>query len=423
MALTIDGVPYSFINKLTSSGALPNLKKLLPQGTFAKMSSVYPTVSSVAWSSFMTGKNPGGHGIYGFVDRLDGSYKLYIPTSLNMKSETLWEILSQAGKHVVVINVPETYPPRKVNGILVSCFLATDIKKATYPPEIAQKLIEMGYRIDVDPWKGRQVAKEDFLADLNYTLQKRIEVARYFMDKEPWDYFHLHIMETDRINHFLWEQWENNHPQYAEPFLKFYQTIDNFIGELDSKISRLPNTSFLIFSDHGFCTIKKEVYLNYYLLQKGWLKLKTTSPTSITDMHPESKAYSLIPGRIYLHLKRREPEGGVEPGKEYDDLRQKLREDLLTMKDPGDDSPIIKEVYKREELYYGECVHYAPDLVAVPYDGYDLKGNVDKDMLTYKEQLVGMHTYDDAFLYIKGEAFPTENLQIQNVMAEILKRL
>ena len=153
--LGLDGVPYTFLQKMFSEGRLPNLSKLFSQGTFKRMNSVIPTVSSVAWATFATGKNPGEHGIYGFIDRKPGSYEIYIPLSTDVRAKTLWETLGEKGKRVIVINVPMTYPPRKVNGIMVSCFLCPDIKKVAYPSDVAIKLKELGYRIDVDVETGK----------------------------------------------------------------------------------------------------------------------------------------------------------------------------------------------------------------------------------------------------------------------------
>ena len=125
-----------------------------------------------------------------------------------MISKTLWEHLSDEGKRVVVINVPETYPPRKVNRVLISGFLCTDIRKGTYPPELGEQLKAEGYRIDVDAKKARE-DKNHLLKDITLTFRKRTELFFRLMAREKWDYLHLHVMCTDRMFHFLWEEMEN----------------------------------------------------------------------------------------------------------------------------------------------------------------------------------------------------------------------
>ncbi len=156
VVIGLDGVPHSFIQKMLQRGELPNFKALLSEGSLARMRSTIPCVSSVAWSSYMTGRNPGKHNIYGFVDRDPKSLDIYIPTSKNMGCQTLWEALGQQGKRVLVINVPLTYPPRPVNGILIGCFLCMNIDKVAYPKEISQTLKTMGYRIDADATTGKR---------------------------------------------------------------------------------------------------------------------------------------------------------------------------------------------------------------------------------------------------------------------------
>ncbi|HKT38220.1 MAG TPA: alkaline phosphatase family protein, partial [Ktedonobacterales bacterium] len=150
LAIGIDGVPYSFAMRQIAEGRMPNLARIFQAGTVRPLNSSWPFVSSVAWSSFMTGCNPGKHNIYGFVDRRLNTYDVFLPNSSTMKREPIWCELSKAGKEVVVMNVPVTYPPRQVNGLMVSCFLSPSLEKATYPKELAGRLQQMGYKIDAD---------------------------------------------------------------------------------------------------------------------------------------------------------------------------------------------------------------------------------------------------------------------------------
>ncbi len=417
--LSLDGVPHSFLKAEMSQGRMPNLSKLVPQGSFQRMRSVLPTISSVAWATFMTGKNPAKHGIFGFVDHRPNSYQVFIPTSLNMTSKTLWEIISEQGKKVVVINVPVTYPVRAVNGILVAGFLATNMKKATYPAEIAGQLEEMGYRIDVDAAQAR-TSLDEFLQDLRFTLEKRVQAMLYFMDHHPWDYFHLHVMGTDRINHFLWEHWEQGHHQYAPAFLNYYGQIDEILGLVAGKLG--DDVHLILMSDHGFCSIEKEVNISRYLVDRGLLKFAPSPPRGLQDIHPSSRAYTLIPGRVYLNMKGREPEGGVDPS-DYQRLRDEVAEILLDCQLPETEQRVIRKVLRREEIYHGDNLTTAADLIAVPFDGFDLKADVKKETLAEKTGLVGMHTYDDAFLYLRGQHAVPEDVEIVDLLPTILSML
>ncbi|KPL19442.1 MAG: hypothetical protein AMJ92_03135 [candidate division Zixibacteria bacterium SM23_81] len=417
--LSLDGVPYSFLEAQMSQGRLPHLAKMVEEGSFTRMRSVLPTISSVAWSTFMTGKNPGKHGIFGFVDHRPSSYEMFIPTSLNMTSKTLWEILSERGKRVVVINVPVTYPVRSVNGILVAGFLATNLKKATFPREIAGQLEQMGYRIDVDSAQARE-SLDKFLEDLRITLERRIQAVSYFMDRQSWDYFQLHVMGTDRINHFMWEHMEQEHPEYKTPFLNYYEQIDEILGMFHNRMN--DDVTFILLSDHGFCTVKKEVNLSRYLLEKGWLRFGENPPESLQDIHPSSKAYTLLPGRIYINMKGREPKGSVDPS-DYDRVRGEVAEGLLELRNPDTGERVIRKVARREEIYHGDSLFQAADLIAIPTDGFDLKADVKKALLFEKTALVGMHTYDDAFLLVLGRRSVQEDVEIMDLMPTILSMM
>lgn len=413
-----DGTPLSLISSLIAEGELPNFARIFEGGSVRPMTSAIPAVSSVAWSCFMTGKNPGKHGIYGFLDRKPNSYDTYIPNSNVMRSETLWEILSRHGKRVVVMNVPVTYPPRRVNGILVAGFLSPRLEKATYPASVGEQLKSMGYRLDVDPWQARE-NKDKFLEDLYYTLDKRQEAMFHFMETEEWDFFMLQIMETDRLHHFLWEHWEKGDEKYAPAFLKLYHKIDGLLGRLYERLTE--DTTLVVLSDHGFCTMKKEVFINRWLQDNGWLNFTKDPPDSLSDIHPDSKAYSMDPGRIFVNLRGREPQGSVDAGREYEALRKELTDALSELREPESGEPMIERVYKREEIYSGECYPQAPDLVAMPCRGYDLKGSIKKAVLTEKGVINGAHTYNDAMIYIQGRDINKQEVAIVDVMPTILR--
>jgi predicted AlkP superfamily phosphohydrolase/phosphomutase len=413
-----DGTPLSLISSLIAEGELPNFARIFEGGSVRPMTSAIPAVSSVAWSCFMTGKNPGKHGIYGFLDRKPNSYDTYIPNSNVMRSETLWEILSRHGKRVVVMNVPVTYPPRRVNGILVAGFLSPRLEKATYPASVGEQLKSMGYRLDVDPWQARE-NKDKFLEDLYYTLDKRQEAMFHFMETEEWDFFMLQIMETDRLHHFLWEHWEKGDEKYAPAFLKLYHKIDGLLGRLYERLTE--DTTLVVLSDHGFCTMKKEVFINRWLQDNGWLNFTKDPPDSLRDIHPDSKAYSMDPGRIFVNLRGREPQGSVDAGREYEALRKELTDALSELREPESGEPMIERVYKREEIYSGECYPQAPDLVAMPCRGYDLKGSIKKAVLTEKGVINGAHTYNDALIYIQGQDINKQEVAIVDVMPTILR--
>ena len=438
VVLGIDGVPFSLLSALIEGGELPNFARLAEEGGLRQMDSVPPTVASVAWTSYVTGKQAGKHGIYGFVDREPGSYDITLPVSTSVASKNIWEVLSDAGKRVFGMNVPVTYPPRQVNGILIGGFLAPDVAKVASPAAVSTYLASIDYRIDSDPMLARR-SKDEMIPDIHTTLDRRMQAMFHFLDAEDWDYFHTHVMTTDRLHHFLLVEYEARNPRYAQEFLRFYRKLDGYLGQLLDRID--DDCALVVLSDHGFCTIRSEVQLSRYLVERGWTTLAGRQPRHPLDITPaESRAYSLIPGRIHLNVQGREP-AGIVPVDAFYEVREEVARDLMDMRSPTGD-PVIKHVFKREELYWPEgaskpevemplaqllstdsAFGRGPDLVAVPYDGYDLKMGLAASRTFVSTELEGMHTYHDALIMARAVDLPAERFSIVNVTRHILGAL
>ncbi|MCI0490945.1 MAG: alkaline phosphatase family protein [Blastocatellia bacterium] len=390
----LDGAPYTLVRRFIEDGTMPRLAELVKRGTLLQMDTTIPDISSVAWTSFMTGANPGRHGIYGFLDLQPNSYKIYFPNSRHIQCTTLWEEAGRRGRRSIVINVPSTYPAQPMNGILVSGFVAIDLNKATYPPEFVPKLRELDYRIDVDARKVQE-SHDALMEDILKTLERRVETLLYLYDNEQWDLFIGVITSTDRLQHFFWDAIEDENHKYHSAFLDYYALVDDFLGRIGE---RLGDETLFIMSDHGFTGIEKQVYLNRWLADNGYLKLKENA-RSIEDIAEGSRAFALDPGRIYLNLKGRYPSGTVERAYRralLDEIKQGLSEIS------ANGTAIVKRVYERDEIFSGPRTDAAPDLCVQPIYGYDLKGAVNKQELMDRDLLTGMHTQDDATLFISA---------------------
>lgn len=395
----IDGVPHSFIEEQLRRGVFPHMARILRDGASRRMMTTIPPISSVAWTSFSTGMNPAKHRIFGFMDRRLSPFEVFIPTSSRRAAPTLWKILGDNGRKVGVMNVPVSYPPEPVNGFLVSCFLATNPTKATYPVELADELKGMGYVIDVDTWKVRE-NRAAFLDDLFAALKKRLEVTLHLMKTRQWDFFMSHVMETDRISHFFWSLMERNDPTFGARTLDLFREVDAFLGAVYDQLP--PDTVFVVLSDHGFCSVKKEINVNTWLMDAGLLKMRSDDSKALNEMLPESTCYSMLPGRFFLNLKGREPGGAIEPGAPSERAAKAIIEFCRNMRDPETGEPIIREVHRREEIMSGPYLHEAADILALPHNGYDLKANFQRKPPTTVDALHGMHTHDDAFLFVSG---------------------
>jgi len=380
----VDGMPFSLAKKYADNGVMPRLREIS-----------LPEVSSVAWTSFMTGVNPAKHGIYGFVELKPGTYQYFFPDSHFVKSETVWDTLAEHDKRAVVINLPSTYPAKSMNGVLVSGFVAIDLNKATYPTSYVPELKSFGYRLDVDSEKAQQ-SMDAFVDDVWKTLEGRERALLHFFDKENWDLFIGVITETDRVHHFLFDAYENEKHPYHGFFLDFYRKIDEIIGKVYDRLEG--NQPFFMLSDHGFTVIDKEVYLNRWLREEGYLKVSHDPPRSFEDIADGTLAFALDPGRIYINLRGKYPRGIVEPGDQYEKLRHDLREKLTDFEVDG--SPAVKKVFFKEDIYKGPEFELGPDLVVLSNYGFDMKGAINRPSITGKGIFKGMHTQDDALFFI-----------------------
>lgn len=412
--LGIDGVPYSLLMKFMKQKRFVNLESVIDPANIKEIKSVYPVISSVAWTSFATGVNPAEHGIFGFVDRNSSPFEIMLPTSRERKADAIWNTLSKHGKQVVIMNVPITYPVEPVNGKMISCFLCPDIYKGAYPESIVSLLEKHNYIIDVDAWLARS-DKERFLEELFMALDARFEVALELL-KEEWDYFQLHIMETDRLMHFFWCDIEKRDSPYYEKIVAFIKKLDNWIGKLCEKLDK--DTAVIILSDHGFCGIKYEVQINAWLKQKKYLIMRDES-YNLNDFDEKTICYSLLPGRIFINLKGREEHGCVDI-KDYNRVRQEIKEQLLKLENPDNGEKVIDKVFFREEIYTGDELEKAADIIAHPNNGYDLKGMLNNDLVFTNSALTGMHTYENAV--IAGRGFSVSRINsIIDVRNEILQ--
>lgn len=420
MVIGLDGVGLPLVEQLMARGDMPAFARLCERGTLAPMLSTIPTVSSVSWTGFMTGRNPGKHGIYGFTDVRPGTLSLFFPNYGDVRCQTLWDVLGAAGRRAVVVNIPNTYPARPIAGVLISGFVAVNIERAVQPPTLLPFLQSAGYRIDVDYLNANERA-EAFFQDLEATLAARRRVLRHLLCEEQWDLFVGVITETDRLHHYFWDQYLDPAAPYHGRFRDFYRRLDEVIGELASLVPE--DVPLFVLADHGHTLIKREFYPNTWLREKGWLKLRGERPRSLADIDPSSKAFVLDPGRIYLHRRGRFPLGTVDE-QEAEELAEAIAEGLAAVSADGEDGGRpVTAVYRREDLYEGPYLDAAPDLVLHFADGFDIKGAIAKGDLFGRSALTGMHTYADSLFYVSRRGVAVDGLAIIDLAPTLLRLL
>lgn len=414
----LDGVPYSLLMDLAQKGVMPYAGRLISAGRLHRLKASLPEISAVSWTDFMTGTNSGTHGIFGFTDFKPHSYGIRFPNFFDVKKETIWDILGGRGKKCIVINQPSTYPARRLSGVLISGFVAIDLAKAVYPPSYKAVLEQMGYQIDIDTLKSREDSA--FLwQDLKKTLSGREKALNFFWD-EDWDYFEFVITGTDRLHHYLWNAYEEENHFYHQNFLDYYRWIDRIIEKIVTSFRKLTgeDNGLFVLSDHGFCQIKQEVYLNAWLIKEGYLRFSTPDPQGLEEISGSSAAFALDPNRIYLNLEKRFPHGSVSLS-DSKTLLGEIRQKLERLEFEG--KKVIRRVFDAKDIYSGPYLLEGPDLVVLSEYGFDLKGSVKKKEVFGRTSLQGMHTWDDAFFWANEEM--GQDLSISDLAKIILDKI
>ena len=412
VVIGLDGADRSLLELWMAAGELPHLARLIHGGASGSLRSTIRPESSVAWTTFGTGVNPGRHSIFGFARQQPGTYSLVLNNSRHVRAPTLWALAGQQGKRVAVINVPMTYPPHPVNGLLVSGMLTPNFKTSfTYPPQLGAELLARvpGYRFSVD-----RVGLNDpaWLVEMKASIEARLQATLWLLGQEAWDLFVVVFTAPDRLQHFLWSHWDPQHPRHdpaaaqvlRPSILACYRALDQALGEIVAACG--VQSSVWIISDHGFAGCYKTFSVNSWLVRRGGLTLKPRAgwrahralwlrrlrqhsalrwlkralpwirewrppaqalrvdPAEWVDW-PRTRAFFSDSGGIRINLQGREPWGTVAPA-EYDALCQEIAADLRALRDPETEALPISNVYRREELYDGPYIHLAPDLIVEP---------------------------------------------------------
>lgn len=424
----LDGATFDLLDPFIKDGLMPNLSQFMAEGFKGLLETVYPPITPTAWVSWMTGKNPGKHGVFEFLLRRNGSgAPPDSPVSARSRDgQTFWDILAGAGKRAIVTNVPCTYPPAISNGLMISDFLTPRGRRDfTYPPALLEEVESRfgPYELYItEVYRPGSVGK--ILDQLFTEVEYKTKVNRYLMDQYEWDVFATHYWGTDRFQHELWHLVDESHPFFDKKehdenigrIHEYWHAVDSALGELFDQVG--DDTTVYIGSDHGFGPIKRFLCFNVWLIEEGLLVLKRDPMTllkralfrlgltpdlayrsamklglahlrlsvgvtnrstlmklgnilmlSLEDVDwSRTTAYSKGNyGQIFINLKGREANGVVEPGAAYQREVEDIIEKLRKLKD-GEGKPLIAEVWRREELYNGAHAGEAPDIQFLPRD-------------------------------------------------------
>lgn len=418
--LALDGATYDLLGPWMAEGRLPNLKALYESGVHAPLASTDPPLTGPAWATFMTGKAPANHGVLEFFRRAPGAYQQTLNSRQDIDGRSLWRVLSDAGKKVGVLGVPLTWPPEDVNGFIVTGLLTPRQADVVFtsPPDLGAELNQQLGRyllhhtekyVQDDPLR---LANEEFAI-----LENKIDAALYLMDTRPWDFFMLHLLGCDVLQHGFWHYMDPTHIQYNKTdSARYGHIIRDYFKRVDERLpeilNRLPEGTYrMVMSDHGFGPLRYYINFNSWLLRQGFMRVKRTPLSqlryrafqlgynyrlaweigtrtglvrriihwgrgqqeatqrqlffSLEDVDwARTQVYSMGNfGQMYVNLAGREPNGCVTPGAEYERVLDELETALRDLRDPRNGQPVIERIYRGAELWQGKYARErAPDL-------------------------------------------------------------
>lgn len=414
MVLGIDGATFDVIKPLVEKGFLPNFKRFFDEGVHGPLRSTIHPITPQAWSTFMTGRNAGKHGVYDFIKRRPHTYEIEFINASQRSGESIFMHLSRKGRKVGSIAVPFTFPPEPVNGFMLSGMDApAEDERSVHPPALYQDLKKRfgNYYIHLASPIGRKRVEEDgFWRDIQAEDKNRTDISLYLWNSYGCDLFMTAYTNTDRVQHqFFTEEAEDSfkagNPDHESLLSRSYINVDKQLERLLECADKDGNTVVILMSDHGSGPIKRFFYLNRWLEEKGYFTYLEKTGGAVFDLLEQSrymakrflprkaksflktffsgvkdkmesyrffsdidwsktKAYGFgMYGNIFINLKGREPSGIVEPGAEYDELCSRLIEEIEMLRDPVTSELIVEKVYRKEDLYDGPRAEDAPDLV------------------------------------------------------------
>ena len=374
MKICVLGLDCAAPEVLLGDPRLKNIRGLMARGTYGRLESVIPPITVPAWMCLSTSQDPGSLGVYGFRNRRDHSYdKLGITNADSIEQPAIWDYLARDGKKSIVVGVPPGYPPRRIHGISIGCFLTpnTKDKEFTHPAALKTKINELvgEYPVDV---KGFRTDDKDWLKTQIFEMsRKQWKVVHWLMKEQPWDYFHFVDIGLDRVHHGFWNFFDKKHVQYqaGNPYEdvipEYYRWLDQQIGIV---LQALPaDTVLLVVSDHGAQRLDGGFAVNEWLIQQGLLVVEEM-PTEITPFDKLKVNWSKTKvwseggyyARVFFNMQGRETQG-IIPAVDYPAFQDEMKARFLALRDDRGE-PLNSLVFKPTEIYR-HVRNVAPDLI------------------------------------------------------------
>jgi len=466
LLIGLDGATWRLLEPLMARGWMPNLARLRAQGAWGVLESTIPPVTAPAWTTLQTGVLPGKHGILDFSQYVPGQYHTRLANSTDIPLPTIWQLVSNAGRRVISVNVPMTFPLRPVDGVAVGGIETPSLRSSfIYPHDLREQFLHANpdYQILVPQTEFNLHGLDRFLERSTTVERARMSAFLYLVDEvaPDWSLAMVHVQSTDIVQHAVYGWLDPSDTRFSSEnyarIAQFYQAVDEGLARLVAQLMD-ERTLLVVLSDHGHGPEYKKVNMNLYLLQAGlqqvrgqgrargpafWLR-GTMKWLLRLDRWNLNKA--LLPHRIrrrvgdrlvqdhtvdwerttaymingwanafvYVNVKGREPRGVVAQT-EYDQVRTRVAEALSQLADPATGEPIAAQILCREEVFAGPYLDHMPDLVVVPKSGYEFTASVfqDSDEVVRPNRLgrddMGSHT-PDGIVLVAGSGVNSERL-------------
>ncbi|MBD3189705.1 MAG: sulfatase-like hydrolase/transferase [Candidatus Heimdallarchaeota archaeon] len=431
--------PYLLFSKWIDE--LPNLKSLLTNGCWGKLQSSIPPITAPAWACMLSGVDPGTLGVYGFKHKKLGTYDgFYIANSEMIKYPRIWNLLSARGFKVGFVGVPQTYPPKIVNGYMVTSFLTPDNNtQFTYPPTLKDEIEQWvgEYPFDCSDFRGTD--KERILEKIYEMTRKRTTVTLKLLEKFDWNLFMTVYMGPDRIQHAFWRYMDKHHHAHT-PNHKFKNVIRDYYRFIDQEIGKIieatqdQETIYFVVSDHGAKRNNGTIAINEWLIREGYLTLKKPPQKEGSSLHTKNIDWEKTKargvggyyGRIYLNVKGREPNGIIDPT-EYEEFIAELTKKLENLTD-NHGNPMNNKIFTPSEIFEEVNGDY-PDLM-VFFDDLAMRsaGTIGYSSIYLTNTDIGFddanHDWNGVFIisgWDQGEKGELEGVNIIDICPTILE--
>ncbi len=406
LLIGLDGATWTVLDDLMEKGVMPFLKSFTEAGVKAGLNSTPNPLTPPAWTTIMTGRTPGNHGIFDFIfaEQRKSDYYFTLSTFNDIKTETIWSLASRLGGRATTLNYPLMSPPPPIEGTIVPGLVSwRHLRRHVFPRERYDELKqipgfdarELAWDFDMEKKAAQGIGEEDFEAWAEFHMRRErqwFNVAKYLLKHHRTDLFSILFDGPDKMMHMGWRFVDPvNFPKNPTDFdLKMQKLMHNFFAEVDGFMQELvdiagPQTRVVMVSDHGFGPTWEVFRVNTWLAQEGYLTWRTFDENmdekdraafdKVRDQHfvlldwDKTTAYarSTTSNGIYIQVSFGPDEPGV-PVEEYFEFRERLIERLATIKDPQTGERIVTDALKKEVFFPGNYNDQAPDLTLVLRD-------------------------------------------------------